>query len=205
MKFFAPLMCFLLFSASSFAQFQSDKTHKYKLNNWSIAFTNAHSQMPFGSFSRLFYTEWHPGVEIGTGFTWKTKPHHDWVQTFRLGYFYHAFIQHSISLYTETGYAYKFPHTITAIAKLGAGYMQAVPDSEVFILENDKGYIRKNNFGRAQGIFNIDLTLQKRFTKAGGKIFLEYQQRFQIPFIPSYVPVLPYNILMIGCSFPLHK
>jgi hypothetical protein len=96
-------------------------------------------------------------------------------------------------------------HCTPAIAKLGAGYMQAIPDSQIFILENDKGYVKKNNFGRAQAILNFGLSLQKQFTKPGGKIFLEYQQRLQVPFIPSYVPVLPYNILMIGCSFPMHK
>lgn len=198
------IVCLLIFCSAS-AQDSSGKTKKRRLNYISIAFTNAHSQLPFNSFSRLFYTEWHPGAEIGTGFIWTSKPHHDWIQSFRLGYFYHAFIQHSFSLYTATGYAYKMPRGITAITKLGVGYMQAVPDSKVFVLEDSKGYAERKNFGRAQGIFTLDLGVQKQFTKRGTKIFLEYQQRFQVPFIPSYVPVLPYNMLMAGFILPIHR
>ena len=98
-------ICAVLMGVTVQAQGQSKEKPKLELNNVSIAFTNAHSQMPFHSFSRLFYAEWHPGVEIGTGFTWSAKKKHDWIQAIRIGYFYHAFIQHSISLYTETGYA----------------------------------------------------------------------------------------------------
>ena len=112
------LVCLLFIACYATAQNKKLQETTMKLNQFSIAVTNAHAQMPFGSFSKLFYAEWHPGIEIGTGFNWKTKPHHDWIQTLRIGYFYHAFIQHSISIYTETGYAYKFPHTITGIAKL---------------------------------------------------------------------------------------
>jgi hypothetical protein len=37
------------------------------------------------------------------------------------------------------------------------------------------------------------------------KIFASYQQRVQLPFVKSYVPLLPYNGLLIGLSRPLHK
>jgi len=200
------LLCTMIVHTVVFSAIgQSSTVHLRKLNHISIAFTNAHSQIPFGSFSKLFYTEWHPGVEIGTGFTWASKPHHDWIQNFRLGYFYHAFIQHSISLYTEGGYAYKFPYSISAIAKLGVGYMQAIPDSKILVLDGNKGYEVKSNWGRSQAIFNFDIGVQKQISKSGFRIFLEYQQRFQIPFIPTYVTILPYNIILFGCHVPLHQ
>ena len=32
------------------------------------------------------------------------------------------------------------------------------------------------------------------------KLFIVYQQRLQMPFVKSYVPILPYNSFMIGFS-----
>jgi len=35
------------------------------------------------------------------------------------------------------------------------------------------------------------------------RLFTQYQQQLQMPFVKSYVPLLPYNVLMIGVSRPL--
>ena len=76
--------------------------------------------MPCGSFAALFYEEFHPGVEVGTGFNWSKKKKHDWFQTLKVGYSYHRFVQHSLMLYTEVGYRYKFPKGFAVNAKLEA-------------------------------------------------------------------------------------
>ena len=34
-------------------------------------------------------------------------------------------------------------------------------------------------------------------------VFATYQQRIQTPFVKSYVPLLPYNTLMLGCKITL--
>ena len=35
------------------------------------------------------------------------------------------------------------------------------------------------------------------------KLFIHYQQRLQMPFVKSYVPILPYNSFLIGITKPV--
>jgi hypothetical protein len=44
--------------------------------------------------------------------------------------------------------------------------------------------------------------INKKISPAGLKVFIQYQQRIQMPFIKSYVPLLPSNLLMAGIRIP---
>lgn len=177
-------------------------SQKNKLDHISVSFTTLHTAFPFGSFSKLFTEDLHPGLELGTGFNWSTKAKHDWLQTFQFGYSYHRFVQHSLALYTETGYRYKFYKTFAAEAKLGAGYLHAIPTGKIFKLNDDGEYNTKSNLGRPQMMAGFSLGVNKKVTASGLAIFLQYQQRLQFPFIKSYVPLLPSNMLMAGVKIP---
>lgn len=185
--------------------FTNAYSQKHKLDHVSVAFTTLHTAFPFSSFSKLFTEDLHPGVEIGTGFNWTTKTKHDWFQNFQLGYSYHRFVQHSLALYSEGGYRYKFLPTFSAEAKLGAGYLHAIPVGKIFELKDDGTYTKKANLGRPQGMVAFSLGLNKKITNAGLEVFIQYQQRIQMPFIKSYVPLLPSNMLMAGIKIPASK
>ena len=174
---------------------------KFQLNYISLAFANHHSAFPFSSFGGLVTGEWHPGFEFGTGFNWSEKKKHDWFQDFRVGYFYHRFVQHAIPLYTNFGYRYKFSSRWNAQAGLGAGYLHSIPDHQRFKLNDEGDYEKMGGIGRGQAmvVFNIsagyNFNLQKKHPI---EVYTTYQQRLQIPYVPNYVPLLPYNTLMIG-------
>ena len=177
---------------------------KHVLNHYSVAVTTMHTNLPFHSFSSLFTKEYHPGVELGTGFSWKQKTRHDWYQELSFAYSYHRWVQHTICLYSAVGYRYKFPKGFTADASIGAGYLHAIADSKLFKLQPDGTYKKKFNGGRAQAMAAFTIGIGKSFA-SGNAIFLRYQQRVQTPFIKSYVPVLPSNLLMLGLTVALHK
>jgi len=198
--------CFFnIILAACLCCYDNASAQKHKLDHYSFAFTTLHTAYPFGSFSSLFYKEFHPGFEIGTGFNWITKEKHDWFQTFEFGYSYHRFIQHSIALYSEFGYRYKFLKTFSAEAKFGAGYLHAIPDSKIYVLKDDGVYQKKTNLGHPQAMVGFSLGINKKVSAAGIVAFLEYKQRLQLPFINSYVPILPSNMLMIGVKVPFKK
>lgn len=176
-----------------------------RLEYISVSLTNSHIEMPYGSFSRLFYEKFHPGAEIGTGFNWHSKSRHDLVQTLRLGYTYHRFVQHTLMLYTELGYRYKLPLAMSAIAKIGGGYLHSKEDSKVFVLGDDGEYRTTGKFGRPHGMASFSLGVSKELNKNGWQVFMDYQQRFEFSFIDAYVPALPANVLSIGISLPLYK
>ena len=175
---------------------------KHKLKYISIAATTLHTDFPFGSFSELFTKEFHPGIEIGTGFNWKTKQNHDWFQTIKVGYSYQRFVQHTIPLYTEFGYRYKFFKTFSAEASVGAGYLHAISAEPIFVLQDDGSYEKKPNLGKPQAMGTVSFAIDKKISSPGANVFLNYQQRIQFPFIKSYVPLLPANIIMLGIRFP---
>ncbi len=177
-----------------------------QLNEISIAFSNSQPAMPFGKFSTLFSGNHHPGVELSTGFNWKTKPKHDWTQSFNLGYSYHRWVQHSIVLYTETGYRYKLPAGFSIESKIGLGYMRSIVATETFSdgVEDGKQY-SKITSGRSQMVASLSFGAAKTINPPiGCRVFLNYQQRIQTPFIHSYVPLLPYSIVKAGIGFPIN-
>lgn len=191
-------MLFILFFLESYAQ-------KHKPDHVSFSVTTLHTAFPFASFSKLFIQEFHPGYQVGTGFNWREKGKHDWFQTFNFNYSYHRFVQHSFALYSESGYRYKFLETWAAEGKLGAGYLHAVPVGKIFKLTDDGIYKKKTNWGRPQAMVSFALGVNKKVSAAGLSVFLQYQQRLQLPFIKSYVPLLPSNILMAGIKVPLKR
>lgn len=184
----------------------SPSVKKFRANHITLAFTNAHTALPFSKFIRLVTGEIHPGFEVGTGITWKAKKKQEWFQTFKFGYSYHKLVQHSLVFYTETGYRYHLAAGLEASIKIGGGYMRAIIANQVFSdgQDNEKQYAKITS-GRSQAILTASTGISKTFRKPALGIFLEYQQRLQTPFIKSYVPLLPYNILLIGVTIPLKK
>jgi hypothetical protein len=197
----------VILGSNSFAQEPLLAKKKRKINHVSIAFTNSHTAMPFTKFSKLFTGNYHPGLEVSTGFNWKTKQKHDWIQDFDFGYSYHRWVQHSLVLYTELGYRHKFPAGFAAQTMIGGGYMRAIVATQTFSDGVEKGrQYSKISSGRSQCIASWSLAISKKISHGSrSAIFLQYQQRFQMPFIPSYVPLLPYNIMKAGVSVTFKK
>ena len=165
----------------------------------SIAFLNTGSAYPFSQFGKLITTVQHPGVELGYSFNWKTKKKHDWYQECKLAYFYHRFVQHAIPLYTDIGYRYKLSQRLTAQVALGAGYLHSIPATAQLKLAPNGGYKNDKGIGRMQALGAVNFGIRYPI-KPPVNLFITYQQLVQMPFVKAYVPMLPYNSLMIGVS-----
>ena len=175
---------------------------------WGLAITNNNSAFPFSKFAGLFQSPFHPGVELSYGFQWKSKPKHDCYQQVKLAYFYHRFVQHGIELYTNVGYRYKFSRVIYAETAFGVGYLHSIPATVQLKLDDKGEYENGKGIGRAQAmlVFNFGGGYVFNPTaKRSLSAFVTYQQRIQTPFVRSYVPLLPYNSLMVGCKITLKK
>jgi len=184
----------------------TSKKSRFRLEHISFGFTNSHTAEPLGAFVELFIGELHPGIEVGTGFSWKNWKRQTIFQEFKFGYSYHRWVQHSIVLYTEFGYRYTLPKGFAATMKLGGGYMRAIIANQVFLDGQEDGVqYSKITSGRSQAIVTASMGISQTFQKPRGTLFLEYQQRLQTPFIQSYVPILPYNIIVAGFKIPLKK
>lgn len=195
---FLPLFFFATFL---FAQTSKNPKQRY----YQVAVSNSHSDRPFGSFSSLFYKNFHPGLDIGYGSVLKNKNNHQWLLEIHLSYMFHRWVQHNIALYGDVGYRHKITASWSAAMKVGTGYQHSIPDSKMFRI-TEEGIQEKKNLGRSQVIGNFGLSISKDLEPPfGAQIFMEYQQRIQAPFIKEYVPVLPYNNLLLGVTIPVHN
>jgi len=172
----------------------------------SVAALTAQNAKPFGKFAGLFEDVIHPGFEAAYGRNIATAQHHNWFVELRLGYFYHRYVQHAIPFYVNFGYRYKLTDRFSAETSLGAGYMHSIPATAELKLDSNGDYVKGKCAGRMQAIATFSLgfgyTVNPHAAKAI-KIFTSYQQMLQMPFVRSYVPVLPYNAFLIGICYNL--
>jgi hypothetical protein len=197
---------FILLLLLTWPHLLSPQTGKNKY--LSLGVMNTQTDMPFGKFTGIFYKAFHPGIEVAYGRNFSIKENHDWYYDFRLAYFYHRFVQHGIPVYSNLGYRYKFNQRWSASGELGAGYLHSIPATAKLKLNAQGEYENDKGIGRMQAnvCFAIGAGYQLHPSVAASwKIFFNYQQRLQMPFVKSYVPVLPYNNFLIGLSKQVMK
>lgn len=189
---------FILFIAFSMNTYSAKKPLLY----WGLAFNNFVTAKPISGFPKVFYSQLHPGVTISTGFNWKEKPKHNWMQSFKVGYFSHRFVQRSIMLYSEFGYRYKVGKWGFSAA-LGGGYLHMIPATQQFTMNNNGDWEKKTLKSRPQAMLSLSLGIDYKISTNGMRTFIRYQNMLQTPFVPGYVPLLPYNVLHLGITIPV--
>lgn len=168
---------------------------------------NTQTAMPFGKFAGLFTEILHPGFEFGYGKILSQKQNHEWFGELKLSYFYHRFAQHGIPIYINGGYRHKLVNRLSVESSLGLGYMHSIPATGKYKLNSDGEYENNKGIGRMQATVSFGIGLNYSLTSEPNslRIFTIYQQRVQMPFVKSYVPLLPYNSFMVGVSKPVKK
>ncbi len=187
---------FLFFITFSITSYCAKKPLLY----WSIALNNFVAAKPILGFSKVFYAQFNPGITISTGFNWKEKPKHNWMQSFKAAYFSHRFVQRSIMLYSEFGYRYKVGKWGFSTA-LGGGYLHMITATQQFA-KNDN-WETKNLKNQPQAMFSFSMGIDYKINKKGMRTFTRYQNILQTHFVKGYQPLLPYNVLHIGITIPV--
>lgn len=189
------LFAFLIFSSNCLAQGRSQFPVV-------ISVFNTASELPGTGYLGVFTNPIHPGISIGTEYSYKSNPHHQLFQTVNLSYFFHQYAQHGIQLYSEFGYRYWLKNGLHFGPKLGIGYLHSIPEAQVFKLNANGEYDRKINFGRAQFMADFVVQIGYEFRKENPiDVFLNYQFLMQMPFVNEYVPILPNSALHVGVAF----
>ncbi len=196
MKHFFVLIAFILFSNISYSK-------DYKLRYIGIALNNYVTAKPISGFPKLFNSQFHPGITLSTGFNWKKKESNSWMQSFKLGYLHHRFIQKSVLLYTEFGYRKEIKEKLGLSIALGGGYLHMIPGEEQFRLKDGEWQTIKLK-SRPQAMLSLSLGVDYKIHKNGIRAFIRYQNMLQTPFVPGYVPLLPYNVLHLGTTIPMN-
>lgn len=144
------------------------------------------------------------GVSVGTAFRYNKSTRNEWFQTAKIAVSRHQYVQTAVQLFSEAGYRRAIWGGIGAELRLGAGYLHAVPATEVFQLKNGV-YESAKRGGRPQfmGTAAVGLGYQLPKGRRAPRVFVEEQFWLQMPFVKSYVPLMPNTALHLGVSIPL--
>ncbi len=170
-----------------------------KAQGWQEVHITASAMRPAQPFSLLLGTitaPIHHLIEAGATYQWNKSEKNLWLQQVNAGFGYHRFLQSIIPLYTTIGYTRKFRYSLEAGARLGLGYLHSIPLNSRYVLKNGN-YIKTDPLGKAQVIIRMGVYVQYK------QVSLAYENFLQTPFIRSYVPLMPYNLLTLGYSMPL--
>ena len=171
-----------------------------KARHLMVSVFNAATQLPIGDF---FSAPIHLGASAGAEFRYNRQPHNQWFQTAKLGFSHHQYVQSTLQLYSELGYRRSIWKGTAAELRLGGGYLHAIPAAEIFELKGSV-YEKKTNLGRPQAMAGAALGLSYTQQKAAHplRFFVDYQVYLQMPFVKSYVPLLPNTLLHVGAAAP---
>lgn len=165
-----------------------------------LSVSTAATQLPPG---RVLSLPLHPGVNAGMEFRYNRSALNHFFQTAQVGFWRHRYVQSGIQLYTEVGYRRVIWRGLGAEARLGGGYLHAIPANEVFQLDGTQ-YATKRKFGRPQAMAGVAMALS--YALPGGsrapRLFLEDQFYLQLPFVKQYVTLLPNTVLRFGAAIP---
>ncbi|MFH2141751.1 MAG: hypothetical protein ABIJ97_04970 [Bacteroidota bacterium] len=182
-------------------------TGKSQSKEFGIVLSNNITSLPVTTYSKLFYSQFHPGMEGYLSKKLNQSEKNHIIVKGNLGFYYHRFIQTSIWIYPSINYERSVTKRFLIGAGLGFGYAYSIEDGDVFILNDDSIYEKKSVIsGRSQFIGQLELggsySLIKERTY-GLKLHISLKSYLQGIYVKNYVPIIPINSLLIGLSIPL--
>jgi len=178
------------------------KAESFELN----IFTNQY-YFPFLGIKNIATAKYHPGFSCGYLRNLKVKKKTTLYADMRFGIYHHRFIQTGIQIYGDLGYRVNLPYKFFLAGEFGLGYLHSIKQQTTFKADAEGNYTKVINLGRPQLMTGIGLKLGKELVISNqkGRVFINYQPWFQLPFIKSYVPLLPNNSFHIGFDFILNN
>ncbi len=176
----------------------------WKSKPFALSIFNNATMLPPASLTATFNQPIHPGLTAAYEFGWAETAKHKWFQNAGISYMYHRFVYQAILLNTQAGYRWKLKK-FSAEGYLQAGYMHAFLLTDRAVLQSDGTYKEKKGFGKPQFIAGSGLGCGYNFgdEKRIRRVFLNYDIRLQMPFVKSYVTLLPNGSLSLGMQFCL--
>ena len=171
-----------------------------KLIPINLSFINEATAIPF---TKVITIPVHPGIQIGTEFNYKKKPHTRLYQTANVCYFYHKYLNQGVGLYSELGYEYRLDAGFSFTGLFGLGYMHTFNSVEEYTFENG-AYQQKADKGNARLFPSLSLDFGYYLFKDkqnSPKIFIRYQSWVEYPYSPDFIPVMTHINLNLGAKF----
>ncbi len=197
----------------------------WKSKPFSVSLFNNATLLPPASLTAVFNQPIHPGIAFSYEFGWREtikSPMFRNVNTYALGgskvytgkwfqnigvsWFYHRYVNHAVLLTTQAGYR-RYIKKFSAEVSLHAGYMHAFLLNERAVRQQNGSWKSEKGFGKPQFVAGagIGVGYDAGYHYNIRRIFINYDFRLQMPFVKSYVTLLPNGVLSVGLQFTLFK
>lgn len=144
----------------------------------------------------------HPGIQIGTDFTYRQTKSQRLFQTAQVSYFYHQHLSQGISLTSEIAKEFRLKKGLALQGMLGIGYTHTFATQPEFTHSPD-GYLLKRDRGNARisPSFSLQIGYYFNDTADSPKVFLQYQSWVEYPYSPGFIPIMTHVNLHVGYRF----
>jgi hypothetical protein len=165
-----------------------------------ISVFNESTSMPF---TRAFSIPIHPGVELGTEFTWHQSKHFKIYPTVTLGYVFHKNLYQAIFINGALGIDYRIKFGLNIKTALGIGYMRSFRTQQEYDFDGGS-YHKKHDRGNGRVAPSLSLGLGYSLHPSrphSSEIFIMYQTWIEYPYSPGFIPIMTHTNVHIGYKF----
>lgn len=178
---------------------------KLKAESFDISIFNNQYYFPFLGMTNIISAKYHPGISVGYTRKLKEVKKRTLYLDLKLGLYNHRFIQTGVQLYGDIGYRFSLPGKFFITTDFGLGYLHSIKHQTTFKSDGNGNYTKVKNFGRPQLMTGIGIGFGKQLVVLSTpvRLYIKYHPWFQMPFINSYVPLLPNNSMHLGLNINL--
>lgn len=208
---------------STFAQLTHAQPWRTKPFSFEV-FNNATLRFP-QSLAAPFRQQIHPGVAIGYEFGWKETIKDPmfaninthalggkkvatgkWFQNVAMAYYYHKNLNHAFTITSKAGYR-RYINKFSVEAGLHLGYMHAFGLTERSVIQAYGSYRTSNGPGKPSLIGGVGMGVgyDAGYRHNIRRIYINFDQRLQLPFSSTFSDILPHGLLALGIQFTLFK
>lgn len=169
-----------------------------------ISILNEATAIPF---TKGMTAPFHPGVEIGSGFTYSERKHRHIFQTFNIGYVYHRNLYHGFFVKTQLNYDFKFSFGLNFKTLTGIGYLHTFSTQREYVFKNGSYQFGRDK-GNSRVMFSLGTGLGYRLKKRNlysPELFVVYQGWLEYPFSPGFIPLMTHTNLQLGTKIFYNK
>ncbi len=158
-------------------------------------------------FTKFVTTPVHPGVQVGSGITYKEGKHGHLMQAFNIGYIFHSKLFHGFFINTELGYDYKLHFGVNLKTAVGIGYLLTFSTQQAYQFKNGRFEAGRDK-GNSHATLSLATGLGYRLKKKdphSPEVFMMYQGWAEYPYSPGFIPVMTHANLHLGTKFFIGK
>jgi len=174
--------------------------------NYQLGFglSNNVTAWPVIGYPKLFYSQFHPGIDIILEKQINKKIKNQLWAEANLGSYYHRFFQTAVKLNLNLHYRYFFNPRFFSDIGFGGGYLHSFYKYQLFKINANGDYVQETGVkGRPQYVMGFCLGAGVGLKKSDPdylRLLIQFRSSVQGKFAGNFVPVVPNNTFLLGLT-----